>query len=119
MFWGCFSGMEKGTCLFWEKDWGTINKDSYSERIIPVVQGWMRLRPGLQFMQDNAPRHTARQTQEKLQSREIYVIFWPPYSPDLNPIEAVWNMMKDWIQKKYGNEEKLSYDTLRRAVREA
>ena len=29
MFWGCFSGGKKGPCLFWEKDWGTINSDSY------------------------------------------------------------------------------------------
>jgi transposase len=32
------------------------------------------------------------------QERDIYPILWPPFSPDLNPIEAVWNRMKDYIE---------------------
>ena len=47
------------------------------------------------------------------------MVEWPPYSPDLNPIEEVWNIMKNWIQGHYGNQDKLSYDTLRKAVGEA
>lgn len=29
MFWGCFNSFEKGPCLFWEKEWGTINQETY------------------------------------------------------------------------------------------
>ena len=119
MFWGCFSGSKKGPCLFWEKDWGTINKESYCERVVPIVHGWIRLNPGLRFMQDNAPGHAARITQEELQERGIHVIAWPPFSSDLNPIEKVWNIMKNWIQDHYGDHDKLSYNALRKAVREA
>jgi len=75
--------------------------------------------PGLLFMQDNAPGHAARYTQAEFQDRGINVVSWPPYSPDLNPIETVWNIMKDWIQERYGHHDKLSYDVLRKAVREA
>ena len=119
MFWGCFSGNIKGPCVFWEKDWGKINKESYSEHIIPIIDGWMKLIQDLLFMQDNAPGHAAKYTQEELQERGIPVISWPPFSPDLNPIEAVWNITKDWTQEHYGNQDKLSYNTLRKAVREA
>jgi transposase len=119
MFWGSFSGSIKGPCVFWGKDWGTINKESYSEHIIPLIHGWMRLNPGLSFMQDNAPGHAAKYTREEFLERGITVISWPPYSPDLNPIETVWNIMKDWIQEHYGDQDKLSYNTLRKAVREA
>jgi transposase len=63
-------------------------------------------------MQDNAPRHTAGITREDLLERGIYPIFWPAFSPDLNPIETIWNRMKDWIAKHYP--EKLSYDELRK-----
>ena len=89
MFWACFSGSKKGPCLFWEKDWGTITKESYCERIVPLVHGWMRLSPGLLFMQDNAPSHAAQYTLDELSERDIHVITWPPFSPDLNPIEKV------------------------------
>jgi hypothetical protein len=39
---------------------------------------------------------------------------WPPFSPDLNPVETVWNGMKDWIAKYYT--EMVSYDELRVVV---
>jgi transposase len=52
-------------------------------------------------MQNGAPGHAAAETKEDLRERGIYPIFWPAYSPDLNPIETVWNRMKDWIMKKY------------------
>ncbi|OCK73190.1 hypothetical protein K432DRAFT_449511, partial [Lepidopterella palustris CBS 459.81] len=50
--------------------------------------------------------------------RGIETIFWPPYSPDLNPMETVWNWIKDYIQNQYGDVQ-LSYDQLREAVRAA
>ena len=68
-------------------------------------------------MQDNAPGHAAAYTKEELKSRGVEMIFWPAFSPDLNPIETVWNIMKNYIQENY--EEKLSYDKLRVAVKEA
>ena len=68
----------------------------------------------LSLMQDGAPGHSAASTRQELQDRGIRTIFWPAYSPDLNPIETVWNEMKDWIQDHYP--EKMNYDQLRGAV---
>ena len=70
-------------------------------------------------MQDNASGHVASFTRQELSDRGISTIFWSAFSSDLNPIEAVWNMMKNWIQLHYGDEDKLSYESLRQAVREA
>jgi transposase len=50
-----------------------------------------------------------------MRERGIYPIFWPPFSPDLNPVETVWNKMKDWIAKYYP--EMMSYDELRVVVK--
>lgn len=69
-------------------------------------------------MQDGAPGHSAASTMEELLKRGIHTIFWPAYSPDLNPIETVWDWMKDYMERTYGD-AKLSYDQLRVAVREA
>ena len=100
--------------MFWEKDWGSINQQSYCEHIVPLIHGWIRLHPELSLMQDGAPGHAAKATIEELSERGIRVIWWPAFSLDLNPIEKVWDEMKDWIQNNYP--EKLSYDELRGAV---
>lgn len=100
------------------KEWGTINQQSYCDRIVPLIHGWIQLHPKLQLMQDGALGHSAGETYRELAQRGIIPIFWPAYSSDLNPIEAVWNWMKDWIEDTYGDIQ-LSYDRLRRAVCEA
>jgi hypothetical protein len=78
MFWACFSGQTKGPCLFWEKEWKTINKERYCERIVPLIHKWLSLNPNLHFMQDSAPGHVAGLTLNKLQERRITPIYWPP-----------------------------------------
>ena len=55
----------------------------------------------LLFMQDNAPGHAAKETKAILLKLAIIVINWPPYSPDLNPIETLWKHLKEYLQREY------------------
>jgi hypothetical protein len=48
--------------------------------------------------QDNARPHTARATQEWLRDTSVTVLKWPAYSPHLNPIEKVWQVMKHRVK---------------------
>lgn len=50
-------------------------------------------------MQDNAPVHTAYIVRQVLENLYIQVMVWSPYSPDLNPIENLWVIMKQEIYK--------------------
>ncbi|KAF4222390.1 hypothetical protein CNMCM5878_005672 [Aspergillus fumigatiaffinis] len=53
--------------------------------------------PEMSFMQDNAPIHTARIIKKWFEDNGISTIDWPPYSPDLNPIEHAWAKLKEMI----------------------
>jgi transposase len=119
MFWGCMSGKYgKGIGIFWEKNWGTINKISYSERIVPRIHEYLQAHPGLHFQQDGGPGHNAQYTREQFQSYGITPIFWPPFSPDLNPIETIWNRLKDILGQQHP-EVHTNSRRLRAAVLEA
>ena len=43
MFWGCFYGHTKGPGIFWEKDWGSINQESYYAYIVLIIHGYIEL----------------------------------------------------------------------------
>lgn len=73
----------------------------------------------LLFMQDNAPAHKSKETIEEFMARNIIPIIWPVYSPDLNPIETIWNEMKDWLARNYPGEREVPYETLRQRIIEA
>ena len=51
------------------------------------------------FQQDNACAHTAKMTTQWLESAGIKLFPHPPSSPDLNPIESVWFLLKNSIQQ--------------------
>ena len=82
----------------WEKEWGTITAESYSEHIVPRIAEYLQEHPDLQFQQDNAPGHKAIITKEALEYYGIRPIWWPPQSPDLSPIESIWDEQKNWMQ---------------------
>jgi transposase len=118
MFWGGISGrFGKGPGLFWEKGWGTINSRSYCEHIVPLIADYVR-RGGLIFIQDNTGGHIARDTLAFMREQGLIPIFWPALSPDLNPIETLWDRIKDIIKQK-DPEIYRSYPRLRTAIIEA
>ena len=43
---------------------------------------------------DNSKAHTADKTKTKARELGIKLVFLPPYSPDLNPVEFIWKSIK-------------------------
>ncbi|EYB89875.1 hypothetical protein Y032_0227g2836 [Ancylostoma ceylanicum] len=52
------------------------------------------------IVQDNAPAHSSRFTQDNFREWGLNAVGWPPESPDLNPIELVWGRMKTAIRSR-------------------
>ena len=77
---------------------GTCNTDLFNYWIehflVPEIQ------PGFTIIMDNATFHKSQKTRELIQKSGCEILFLPPYSPDLNPIEIFWANLKKTIQKK-------------------
>ena len=70
----------------------------FCERILPLLTQFHLENPDVLYMHYNTPCHKAHSTIEVLREVGITPISWPPYSPDLNPVESLWNLLKNYIQ---------------------
>jgi len=69
----------------------------------------------LSFQQDNHPVHKSKRIQLFLKENNVIVIDWPANSPDINPIENLWSLVKYNLTKQsltIDNFEKLISDTI-------
>ncbi|UYV70830.1 K02A2.6-like [Cordylochernes scorpioides] len=71
---------------------GTMTAQRYVDDVLrPVTLPYLQGVPNAPYQQDNARPHTARISQQALQ--DVQMLPWPPYSPDLSPIEHVWDII--------------------------
>lgn len=66
-------------------------------RLIPI------LKSGQTVILDNASFHKSERTRKLIENVGCKILFLPPYSPDLNPIEKFWFAIKHAIRKALPN----------------
>ena len=74
----------------------------------------MAAHPEMMFQQNNARPHTARITKQFLEQNNIDQLPWTSMSPDLNPIEHLWDQLGERIDATLAlihRETSLSYFT--------
>ena len=65
---------------------------------------------------DNMRSHHVNKVSEVLQKAKIQLLYLPPYSPDLNPIEKMWSKMKAIMRKMKIRDCTLLPDAVKRAL---
>ena len=74
-----------------------------------------RLRPGQVVILDNLSAHKVTGVRERIEAAGAHLLYLPPYSPDLNPIEQAWSKVKQILRSLKAR----SSEALERAVAEA
>jgi transposase len=57
------------------------------------------LRPGDVVIMDNLSSHKVEGVRERIEGCQAELLYLPPYSPDLNPIEKAWSKLKEILRQ--------------------
>jgi len=75
-----------------------------------------KLRPDDIVVLDNVGAHKVPKVRRIIEAASARVLYLPPYSPDLNPIELAWNKLKALL-KEFGARTQAALDAaIRRAM---
>ena len=75
---------------------GAVNGDVFEAFVEQVLIP--QLKPGDIVVMDNLSSHKRARVRELIETRQAELLYLPPYSPDLNPIELVFSKIKQLLR---------------------
>lgn len=99
MVWSSVSASGVGTMHFCE---ASVTGEYYRHILreeIPITRELLGLPARVSFVHDGAPAHRAKDTAAVVRELGLDDLGHPPQSPDLNPIENLWAIMKQELNK--------------------
>jgi transposase len=89
---------------------GALNGELFREYVRKFLAP--TLRPGDIVVMDNLSSHKVSGVVEAIEAAQAKVMFLPPYSPDLNPIEMMWSKVKAILRKLKTRTKELLIDAI-------
>lgn len=100
MIWGCMTAFGPGA---WYQIEGKMDQHLYKKiletYLWSTIQNYNLDPHKVVFQQDNDPKHTAKSVQIWLSSQPFKLLQWPAQSPDLNPMEHYWALLKQRLNQ--------------------
>lgn len=75
---------------------GAVNRERFKEYLREYLAP--TLREGDVVIMDNLPCHKVEGVKSIIEQAGATVLYLPPYSPDLNPIEMMWSKIKSFLR---------------------
>ena len=99
MIWGCFSSKGLGRLKVIEE---TMKSQDYlnvlEHKMLPSARDLFG-NENFIYQDDSAPCHRSKAVKQWQESQNIEVLSWPGNSPDMNPIENLWAILKQKVLK--------------------
>ena len=85
--------------------------EAYVERVLAPG-----LKPGQLVVMDNLSSHKSSRIKELIEGRGCELLYLPPYSPDLNPIEEAFSKLKALLRKAGARAQEALLEAMGRAL---
>jgi len=109
MIWGCMTYQGVGYACKIE---GTMDAELYvsivNDELLETMEYYGMERSEIIFQQDNDPKHKSRLATQWFEENEMTVLEWPAQSPDLNPIEHLWQHLNHQLAAYEGEPKSIA-----------